>query len=64
METGQTVKFNTWEVKNHYIETVSSYFGDLKVKCGQYKIDLAEADINKDFNQVLFSYLVKRKRLF
>ncbi len=64
LETGQTVKFNPWEVKDHYVSTVNSYFEDLKVKCGQYQIDLAEADINKDFQQVLLSYLVKRKRLF
>ena len=64
LETGQTVKFNPWEVKNNYISTVSDYFEDLKVKCGQYQIDLAEADINKDFQQVLLSYLVKRKRLY
>jgi uncharacterized protein (DUF58 family) len=63
LESGQTVKLNPWEVKNHYASTVNSYFEELKVKCGQYNIDLAEADINDDFNQVLFSYLVKRKRL-
>ena len=64
LETGQSVKFNPWEIKDHYVSTVNSYFEDLKVKCGQYQIDLAEADINKDFQQVLLSYLVKRKRLF
>jgi hypothetical protein len=37
---------------------------NLKVKCGQYKIDLAEADINKDFREVLLAYLIKRKKLF
>lgn len=63
LESGHTVKLNPWEVKNHYISSVNSYFEDLKVKCGQYQIDLAEADINQDFNQVLFSYLVKRKKL-
>lgn len=63
LESGQVVKFNPWEVKNHYVETVNDYFEDLKVKCGQYKIDLAEADINKDFKEVLLSYLVKRKKL-
>jgi uncharacterized protein (DUF58 family) len=63
LESGQTVKFNPGEIKNHYISTVNSYFEDLKVKCGQYQIDLAEADINKDFQQVLLSFLVKRKKL-
>lgn len=64
LESGQTVKFNPWEIKNHYVSTVKSYFEDLKVKCGQYQIDLAEADINADFKQVLLSYLVKRKKLY
>jgi len=64
LETGQQIKFNPYEVKNHYVETVKNYFEELKVRCGQYNIDLEEADINKDFKQVLFSYLVKRKRLF
>ena len=64
LESGQAVKFNPWEVKNHYVSTVKNYFNDLKVKCGQYRIDLAEADINKDFREVLLAYLVKRKRLF
>jgi len=64
LESGQALKFNPWEVKQHYISTVNEYFNDLKVKCGQYQIDLAEADINNDFKEVLFSYLVKRKKLF
>jgi uncharacterized protein (DUF58 family) len=64
LESGQSVKFNPWEVKRHYVSTVKSYFNDLKVKCGQYQIDLVEADINKDFREVLLSYLVKREKLF
>jgi uncharacterized protein (DUF58 family) len=64
LETRQTVKLNPWEIKNSYIKSVETYFDELKVKCGQYRIDLAEADINQDFKQVLFTYLVKRKKLF
>ncbi len=64
LESGQVIKINPWEMKQHYVSTVNSYFDDLKVKCGQYQIDLAEADINKDFQQVLLSFLIKRKRLF
>lgn len=64
LETGHVVKLNPNEVKSSYISTVKSYFDELKVKCGQYQIDLAEADINKDFAEVLLAYLVKRKRLF
>ena len=64
LESGQSLKFNPWEVKKDYKATVKSYYEDLKVKCGQYQIDLARADINKDFSDVLFTYLVKRKKLF
>ena len=64
LESGSQIKFNPQEVKSHYVETVKNYFSELKVRCGQYQIDLAEADINEDFNQVLYAYLVKRKKLF
>lgn len=64
LETGQSIKLNPWEIKSGYVKSVNEYFEELKVKCGQYMIDLAEADINEDFAQVLLTYLVKRKRLY
>jgi hypothetical protein len=44
--------------------TMPDYFEEMRVRCGQYQIDLAEADINEDFKHVLYTYLLKRKRLF
>lgn len=64
LETGEVVRLNPWEVRHSYVKSVNDYFEELKVKCGQYQIDLAEVDINEEFRHVLFSYLVKRKRLF
>lgn len=64
LETGQTVRLNPWEIRESYVKNIGTYFETLKIKCGQYNIDLAEADINLDFKQVLFAYLVKRKKLF
>ncbi|HNX79230.1 MAG TPA: hypothetical protein PKJ24_05080, partial [Prolixibacteraceae bacterium] len=64
LETQQTVKLNPWEVKNLYTSSVEDYFGELRVRCGQYRIDLAEADINQDFRHVLLAYLIKRKKLY
>lgn len=64
LETGQHLRFSPQELKENYRQAVSKYFEDLKVRCGQYQIDLAEADINKDFSQVLMNFLLKRKRLF
>ena len=64
LETGGSVRLNPWEVRQDYVHQVSRYFEELKNKCGQYRIDLATADINAGFRDVLFSYLVKRKKLW
>ncbi len=64
METGQQVKLFPFEVKQQYLEAVKRFKNDLKLKCGQYQIDLVEADINKGFEQVLLPYLVKRSKLY
>ncbi len=64
LETGQTIKINPGEIRGDYVKSVGNYFEELKVKCGQYRIDLAEADIEQDFKHVLFAYLVKRKKLY
>ena len=64
LETGQHLRFSPQELKANYQQAVRKYFEDLKTKCGQYQIDLVEADINQDFSQVLMNFLLKRKRLF
>ena len=64
LETGEHLKFNTHDLKTNYQKAISEYFEEMRVRCGQYHIDLAEADINEDFKQVLYTYLLKRKRLF
>jgi uncharacterized protein (DUF58 family) len=64
LETGESIKFSTLDLKINYQKAISEYFEELRVKCGQYQIDLTEADINEDFKHVLYTYLLKRKRLF
>lgn len=64
LETGQHIKFHPHEIKKEYVKNVNQYFEELKIRCGQYNIDIAEADINKDFKEVLLAYLVKRKKLY
>ncbi|NNF01511.1 MAG: hypothetical protein HKN22_02405 [Bacteroidia bacterium] len=64
METGEKVKVHTNQVKEHYLEQMEKFKKELKLKCGQYQVDFIEADINKDFTQVLIPYLLKRTRLF
>jgi uncharacterized protein (DUF58 family) len=64
MENGQQIKINPNEVKKEYINAVTSFKNELKLRCGQYRIDFVEADINKGFQQILFPYLLKRERLY
>ena len=64
METGEEVKFNPNDVRDDYTSSIQDYFNQLKLKCGQYQIDIVEADINANFNQVLLPYLIKRRKLY
>jgi len=63
METGEQVKVHPNEIKETYVSSMASYTNDLKMRCGQYKIDFVEADINEPFGQVLMPYLLKRSRM-
>ena len=63
METGEQVKLNPNQVKDTFNELKSSQQNDLKLKCGQYRIDYVQADINKGFEQVLLQYLIKRQKM-
>ena len=64
LESGRQVKVNPLEVKDDYIRAIQAFTNDLKMKCGQYRIDFVEADINSGFEQVLLPYLLKRERLY
>jgi uncharacterized protein (DUF58 family) len=64
LETGEHLRFSPNDLKKNYEKAIADYFEEMRVRCGQYQIDLAEADINEDFKHVLYTYLLKRKRLF
>ncbi len=64
METGQELKLTPNEVRDSYRKISSDYKNELKIKCGQYRIDFVEADINQGLEQVLLPYLLKRGKLF
>jgi uncharacterized protein (DUF58 family) len=63
LESGEEIKLNSAEVKQHYIESITKVYEEIKLKCAQYKIDFIEADIKMGFHQVLKSYLIKRNLL-
>lgn len=63
MESGEEIKLHPNEIKETYLNQMSEYKKQLMLKCGQYKIDFVEADINLGFEQVLMPYLVKRTKM-
>ncbi|MBP5613253.1 MAG: DUF58 domain-containing protein [Bacteroidales bacterium] len=63
MESGREMKLNASEIKELYRQRMQAYREELKVHCGQYQIDLVEADINEGFQKVLMTYFLKRKRM-
>jgi translation elongation factor P/translation initiation factor 5A len=63
LESGEKVKVQAAQIKDHYRQYVEQYNKELKLKCGQYKIDFIEADIGQGFNQILYAYLIKRSKM-
>jgi uncharacterized protein (DUF58 family) len=64
MENGEEVKLQAAEVREHYTTQIQSFKKELKMRCGQFQIDLVEADIEAGFREVLLPFLTKRKKLF
>lgn len=63
METGEEMKLNPNEIRRNYTKKLDEIITDFKLKCGQYQIDFAEADINEEFQNVLIPFLVKRQAM-
>jgi uncharacterized protein (DUF58 family) len=63
LETGEELKLNPAQIKDQYVSSINNFREQLEIKCGQYKIDYVEADINQGFESVLYTYLVKRKQM-
>lgn len=64
LESGEELKIMPAEVREKYRKAVMDYRNELKMRCGQYRIDFVEADINRGFDQILLPYLLKREKLY
>ena len=64
LESGEQVKAHPAEVREAYKAAMTDHWHQLKLKCGQYRIDLVEADINAGFQPILLEFLLKRARLY
>lgn len=63
LEEGTKLKVTPSEIKSKYQSTMAEYYNELRLKCGQLKIDFIEADVNDDFDTIFSAYLIKRSRM-
>ncbi len=63
LETNERIKLNPSQVKVDYQKTLQQFYYELKLRCGQYKIDFIEADIAEGFEPIMSAYLVKRGKM-
>ncbi|MBK6342318.1 MAG: DUF58 domain-containing protein [Flavobacteriales bacterium] len=64
VESGEQVKAHPSEIREGYRTAMAERWHRLKLKCGQYRIDLVEADINAGFQPLLLEFLTKRAKLY
>ncbi|NNC49509.1 MAG: DUF58 domain-containing protein [Flaviramulus sp.] len=62
VETGEHINLYADSIKENYSKAVKDYFDALRLKCAQYKIKYVEADINKEFNKILTTYMIERQK--
>ena len=63
LETGEVLKLNPIEIKDKYEKIMTDKKEELLRHCYQYQIDYVEADINKAYDKILASYLIKRTKI-
>lgn len=63
LETNESVKINPSLIKKEYREAMASFYNEIKLRCGQLRIDLIETNATDPFNKILSAYLIKRQKM-
>ena len=63
METGERIKLQPNQIKEHYINKMNEYREIIENRCHQYRIDRVWVDLEKPVDEVLHAFLVKRNKL-
>ncbi|MEQ8245248.1 DUF58 domain-containing protein, partial [Fulvivirga sp.] len=63
LESGERLKLQPYEVKEHYQQKAEEFYKNLKLRCAQLRIDFIEVDIAGDYNEILKAYLIKRAKM-
>lgn len=62
VETGEKIDLYADHIKDAYTKAVTEYFSILKLKCLQYNIKYFPIDIHENFNTVITTFLIERKK--
>ena len=62
VETGGAVDLYPESLQANYETAIARYFRDLRMKCGQYKINYVGVDIQEGFDKILTTYMVERQK--
>lgn len=63
LETGEKIRINPFEYRQHFEAYSDAFYKKLKIKCGELKVDFIEVDINEGVEKVLGNYLIKRRKM-
>jgi len=63
LETGEKVRLQPSQVQETYKKHIDDFYKELKMRCGQFKIDFIEVDIAQPFEDILYAYMVKRTKM-
>lgn len=62
IETDEYVNIFAGNVQQNYTEQIKAYLDTIRMKCLQYKIKYVTADITKDIEKILLTYLIERQK--
>ncbi|TRZ44473.1 DUF58 domain-containing protein [Robertkochia solimangrovi] len=62
VETGEVIDLFAENVKSAYEKKVATYVNDIRLTCAKYRIKYVEADISKDLNKILYTYIIERQK--
>ncbi|MUP45378.1 DUF58 domain-containing protein [Gramella sp. BOM4] len=62
VETGAEVDLYSENIRENYKNAVQEYLKDLQMQCAKYRIKYVEADINKNFDNIMTTYLLEKQK--
>ncbi|WP_207430871.1 DUF58 domain-containing protein [Sabulibacter ruber] len=63
LETGEKIKVQPSEIRDEYVKAMRQFKNELKLRCGQNRIDLVSVDLREPIDKVLQAYLIKRQKV-